>query len=194
MIPLLQGEPEKGATHQGSIYDDDDAARATPAVTELVSVVSAVLTGTGPLGMTFSACAHRDFLGACELVAIVPGSQAQQHLQLCPGLVVSHVAGVSVAGQGCDKVKLAIKGGERPLSLGFSVPEKPSHPPEVVGQKHSDGTATISGPVMVVPDYAQAATPHDAPGGSPGQGMEPLFDCECTCDNVSIAPPPVSRA
>ena len=76
--------------------------------------------------MTFSACARREFLGACELVAIVPGSQAQQHAQLYPGLVVSHVAGASVAGQGCDQVKLAIKGGGRPLSLRFSVPDPPT--------------------------------------------------------------------
>eukprot|EP01043_Picozoa_sp_COSAG02_P029308 COSAG02_NODE_1818_length_10774_cov_4.788009_1_plen_1151_part_00 len=73
----------------------------------------------GSLGVRF---APHKRTGDMELTAIKPGTQAQQHRNLRPGLVLVGVAGVDVAGKAPREVVDMLKRGGRPLKLSFLCP------------------------------------------------------------------------
>eukprot|EP01046_Picozoa_sp_COSAG06_P101876 COSAG06_NODE_48023_length_335_cov_0.661017_1_plen_63_part_10 len=57
--------------------------------------------------------------GDMQLLSVNPGSQAEQHKQLVPGLVVESIAGTRATGKGYHAALQMIKSGGRPLTLTF---------------------------------------------------------------------------
>ena len=73
----------------------------------------------GSLGIRF---APHKRTGDMEVTAVKPGTQAQRHKNLQPGLVLIAVAGVDVAGKAPREVFDMLKQGGRPLKLSFLCP------------------------------------------------------------------------
>jgi hypothetical protein len=92
-------------------------APAPPAVTSAITdaEILAKFSGPGSLGLKLAAVE-----GQVQLLAVNPGTQAERHPQLRPGLVLTTVAGQSVRGLSYTDVLGMVKCASRPLTLGFT--------------------------------------------------------------------------
>eukprot|EP01052_Picozoa_sp_SAG31_P053509 SAG31_NODE_13756_length_848_cov_6.959947_1_plen_86_part_01 len=76
--------------------------------------VTATFAAGGPLGIKFTPVGKE-----VHILAINPGTQAEQMPQLQPGLVLTSVGGESVSEIEYASVVTLIKGWPRPLTLAF---------------------------------------------------------------------------
>jgi succinyl-CoA synthetase alpha subunit len=90
----------------------------TPAAVAAAGAVTTVIfTEPGALGLKFT---PNKLTGGVEVLQVNPGTQAERHTQLHPGLVLQTIGEVSAAGKPYDQVIATIKAGGRPLSMTFS--------------------------------------------------------------------------
>ena len=73
-------------------------------------------TEPGTLGLRFT---PNKTTGSVDILSINPGTQAMQHAQLRPGLVLQSVDGVAVAGRDYVSAIGVVKAAGRPVTLGF---------------------------------------------------------------------------
>ena len=78
--------------------------------------ISVTFTEPGSLGLKFT---PNKQTRNTEVLAVNPGTQAERHRALSPGLILVTVAGAPVAGKQYAEIIDMIKRGGRPLSLSF---------------------------------------------------------------------------
>ena len=78
--------------------------------------VAVTFSQAGSLGLKFT---PNNQTGNVEILAVNPGTQAEQMPQLSAGLILTSVAGTSVAGKNYKGCLDLIKAGGRPLSMTF---------------------------------------------------------------------------
>eukprot|EP01044_Picomonas_judraskeda_P004831 COSAG03_NODE_434_length_7933_cov_12.379755_7_plen_727_part_00 len=108
--PLSLSFSPGGTVASGSIVSR--AAAAAPS-----AEISAVFTEAGALGLKFT---PNKQTGHVEVLAINPGTQAERHPELRPGLVLTEVDGQSVVGIGYPPTLALIKKAGRPVTLRFT--------------------------------------------------------------------------
>jgi hypothetical protein len=111
--------------------------------------VSATFSQSGSLGLRLVPDKSTPQRPKMVLAGINPGTQAEQHPQLRVGLVVTAVAGVSVADSVYEEVLGLIKAGGRPLTITFVDPKLISARTEV---------ASVAPPTVVFRDAPPAPT------------------------------------
>ena len=95
----------------GSAKTDDKCQAAEGAA------VSVTFADEGALGLRFTPDREK---GIVSVLAVHPGTQAERHPQLAPGLVLRSVAGTAVAGKSFEEALALIKAEGRPLTLEFA--------------------------------------------------------------------------
>jgi hypothetical protein len=80
-----------------------------------VAHLNATFTEAGSLGLKFT-----PVQGEVQVLAVNPGTQAEQHMQLRPGLVLAAVAGRDVSGLAYAEVITQLKQAGRPVVLSFT--------------------------------------------------------------------------
>ena len=78
--------------------------------------ISVTFGQPGSLGLKFTPNKQTN---NTEVLAVNPGTQAERHRELHPGLILVSVAGVSVGGKQYSEIIDMIKRGGRPLTLTF---------------------------------------------------------------------------
>ena len=97
-------------------FDEGGTLFNRPASAKVASLVLASFAEPGTLGLKLV----ENRRGLAEVQALNPGTQAERHAELHPGMIVRRVGGASVEGQGYAEVLRRIKAGGRPLEIGFS--------------------------------------------------------------------------
>ena len=97
-------------------FDEGGTLFKRPASAKVASLVLASFAEPGTLGLKLV----ENRRGLAEVQALNPGTQAERHAELHPGMIVRRVSGASVEGQGYAEVLRRIKAGGRPLEIGFS--------------------------------------------------------------------------
>lgn len=96
--------------------------------------ISVTFSKPGTLGLKFTPDKRT---GAVQLLQVNPGTQAEDHSQLQPGLILQSVGGASVSGKSYQDVLGMLKAGGRPLTLSF-----------FAGASNAEGT--VAGPSNVL--------------------------------------------
>ena len=132
-------------------------------------MITAIFTRPGALGMRFG----KGHGNSVELVHINPGSQATDHPQVQPGLVVHSVRGAPCTGKTFQEVLQHIKLPERPVLMVFKAPSQASYPdinatftkPGSLGLSFTHNKETDTVEVLQVDPGSQAvAHPQLVPG------------------------------
>ena len=118
---LAEGDANKGQDNlAGELGPPVDVKRTGAQIDSLGPEEEALLTVTftepGTLGLKL---APNEDTGFIETIAINPGTQAEYHSSLQPGLIVKIVAGKPTAGKTYNEVLAMIKAGDRPLEMAF---------------------------------------------------------------------------
>merc|ERR1711907_136013 len=90
--------------------------QAVAEVDDPLDGVSVTFTDPGPLGLKFTPNKHT---GKTEVLAVNAGTQAERHLQLCPGLVLMMVGDRPVDKLGYRETLAVLKSSTRPVTLTF---------------------------------------------------------------------------
>eukprot|EP01045_Picozoa_sp_COSAG04_P002817 COSAG04_NODE_107_length_25959_cov_6.617865_22_plen_266_part_00 len=118
--------------------------------------VSATFADEGALGLRFTPDREK---GTVSILAVHPGTQAERHPQLAPGLVLRSVAGTAVAGKSFEEALALIKAEGRPLALEFApaagagdVAPQEAPPPPPPQQQQEETAASAEGPRLQLDD------------------------------------------
>ena len=116
----VAGSSTRGMEYKQVLTAIRAAPRPLTLAFALANTVEATFTEPGPLGLRFSPSKQEGHRAErIAVIAVNPGTQAERHRQLAPGLLLLRVAGEDVVGKSYQEVLAELKTAGRPLTMTF---------------------------------------------------------------------------